>query len=152
MPNAFKFCPVCNSPPSAPNSPSPQQPNPPKQPNPPRNNPNPPQQPNYNPNPPQQPNYNPQYQTGHKDESTTLILSIVLGLIGLPGIGHMYVGKVGKGVGILIGSWFLIVVGVLTMGIGLIIYLILFIWQIFDSRNLCRQYNQYLSQNGRPPW
>jgi len=143
MPKDFKFCPVCGSSPPAPKSPPPQQPN---------YNPNPPQQPNYNPNPPQQPNYNPQYQTGYKDESTTLILSIVLGLIGLPGIGHMYVGKVGSGVGILIGSWILIIVGVVTMGIGLIIYLILFIWQIINSRNLCRQYNLYLSQTGRPPW
>ena len=137
MPKDFKFCPVCGSSPPKP-----------KYSPPPNYNPNPP--PNYNPNPP--PNYNPQYQTGHKDESTTLILSIILGLIGLPGIGHMYVGKVGMGVGILIGSWILIVIGVMTMGFGLIIYLILFIWQIFNSRNLCRQYNQYLSQNGRPPW
>jgi len=64
----------------------------------------------------------------------------------------MYVGKVGKGIGILIGSWILFIIGVLTFGIGLIIYLILFIWQIFNSRNLCREYNNYLSQNGRPPW
>ena len=64
----------------------------------------------------------------------------------------MYVGKVGKGVGILIGSWLLIIVGIATMGIGLIVYFVLFIWQIFDSRNLCRQYNQYLSQYGQPPW
>jgi len=98
MPKDFNFCPVCGSLPPAPKSP-PQpnyNPNPPPQPN---YNPNPPPQPNYNPNPPPQPNYSPQYQTGHKDESTTLILSIILGLIGLPGIGHMYVGKVGKGVG-----------------------------------------------------
>ena len=151
MPKNFKFCPVCGSAPPAPNPP-PQpnyNPNPPPQPN---YNPNPPPQPNYNPNPPPQPNYNPQYQAGYKDENTTLILAIILGFIGLPGIGHMYVGKVGSGVGILIGSWVLIVVGVLTMGIGLIVYLVLFIWQIFDSRKLCRQYNQYLSQNGRPPW
>ena len=133
MGNNFKICPVCNPPQPSPHSP-------------------PQQQPNYNPNPPPQPNYNPQHQTGHKEESTTLILSIALGFIGLPGIGHMYVGKVGKGVGILIGSWILIAIGIATMGIGLIVYLILFIWQIFNSRNLCRQYNQYLSQNGRPPW
>lgn len=138
MPKDFKFCPICGSPPSAPKSAL-------------NYNQNPPPQPNYNQNPPQ-PNYNPQYHAGHKDEGTTLILSIILGLIGLPGIGHMYVGKVGKGVGILIGSWLLIIVGIATMGIGLIVYFVLFIWQIFDSRNLCRQYNQYLSQYGQPPW
>jgi len=155
MGNNFKICPVCNPPQPAPHSPPQQQPNynpnPPQQPN---YNPNPPQQPNYNPNPPQQPNYNPNPQNyaGYKTESTTLILAIVLGIIGLPGIGHMYVGKVGKGVGILIGGMVLLGIGIVTMGIGIIVYLILFIWQIFNSRNLCRQYNQYLSQNGRPPW
>jgi len=88
----------------------------------------------------------------YKNEGTGLILSIVLGLFGLNGIGQIYAGRVGRGIGIMIGSWVLIVVGVLTMGIGLIAYLAIFIWQIFDTKNLCRQYNEFVSQNGRPPW
>ena len=88
----------------------------------------------------------------YKNEGTGLILSIVLGLFCLNGIGQIYAGKVGRGIGIMIGSWVLIVVGVLTMGIGLIAYLAIFIWQIFDTKNLCRQYNEFVSQNGRPPW
>ena len=88
----------------------------------------------------------------YKNEGTGLILSIVLGLFCLNGIGQIYAGKVGRGIGIMIGSWVLIVVGVLTMGIGLIAYLAIFIWQIFDTKNLCREYNEFVSQNGRPPW
>ena len=88
----------------------------------------------------------------YKNEGTGLILSIVLGLFCLNGIGQIYAGKVGRGIGIMIGSWVLIVVGVLTFGIGLIAYLAIFIWQIVDTKNLCREFNEYVSQNGRPPW
>ena len=88
----------------------------------------------------------------YKNEGTGLILSIILGLFTICGIGQIYAGKVGKGIGILILGWVLIVVGVLTMGIGLIAYLAIFIWQIFDTKKLCREYNEYFSQNGRPPW
>ena len=88
----------------------------------------------------------------YKNEGTGLILSIVLGLFCLNGIGQIYAGKVGRGIGIMIGSWVLIVVGVLTLGIGLIAYLAIFIWQIFDTKKLCREYNEFFSLNGRPPW
>ena len=90
--------------------------------------------------------------TQYKNEGTGLILSIVLGLFCLNGIGQIYAGKVGRGIGIMIGSWVLIVVGVLTFGIGLIAYLAIFIWQIFDTKKLCREYNEFFSLNGRPPW
>lgn len=95
-----------------------------------------------------------------KSESITLLLSILLGLFGLQGVGHLYVGKIGKGIGILIGSIILAVVAIILIatGIGaivgiplLIVYLIMFIWQIIDSRNLCREYNRYLEQHQRPP-
>ena len=135
MPNDFQFCPVCGSPPS---------------PHPPQQNQPPPVQ-NYYQN-----NY---YQNvvGLKSEGTTLILSILLGLVTIQGIGHMYVGKIGKGVVILIVGLVLGVTGWATIWIGvgaifLIGNFILFIWQIIDSRNLCRQYNDYLSKNGKPPW
>ena len=88
----------------------------------------------------------------YKNEGTALVLSIVLGLLGLCGIGQIYAGKVGRGIGIMIGSWVLIAVGIMTMGIGLIAYLAIFIWQIFDTKNLCKEYNEFVSLNGRPPW
>lgn len=97
--------------------------------------------------------YNPEF----KSEGTTLVLSIVLGILGIAGVGHMYIGQVGKGVGILIGGLILLIIGFTTLmfGVGaifLIIYLVLFIWQIIDSRKLCFYYNGYLSSNGQRPW
>ena len=97
--------------------------------------------------------YNPLQGAMHKSSGTALLLSILLGLlIGCCGVGHLYLGKVGPGIGMLIGGWLLIVVGVLTMGIGLIAYLAMFIYSIVDASKQCRIYNEYVNQNGRPPW
>ncbi len=46
-----------------------------------------------------------------KSEGTTLVLSIVLVIFGIAGVGHMYIGQVGKGVGILIGGIILLAIG-----------------------------------------
>jgi predicted RNA-binding Zn-ribbon protein involved in translation (DUF1610 family)/TM2 domain-containing membrane protein YozV len=95
-----------------------------------------------------------------KSESVTLLLSILLGLFGIQGVGHMYVGKIGKGVVILIGSLVLLVISIaLTVtGIGaiigiplIIVYIVMFIWQIIDARKLCQQYNDHLEKHGSPP-
>ena len=93
---------------------------------------------------------------GWKSDSTTLLLAIILGLFGLSGIGHLYLGMIGRGVGILIGGLVLIILGFATIMIGvgivfLIAYIPLFIWQIIDSRKLCRQYNDYYEKYGKEP-
>lgn len=126
----FKFCPVCGNPPPPP---SPAQQNPPPQPNVYYQN-------NYYQN-------NPPISVDQKSEALAIVLSVLIA-----GVGQMYLGKVGRGVGILIGLIILAVIGIVTLGIGYILGIILFIWQIIDAYNLCRQYNRYLLQNGRPPW
>ena len=93
---------------------------------------------------------------GWKSDSTTLLLAIILGLFGLSGIGHLYLGMIGRGVGILIAGIVLWVVGVATImfGVGVVLiigYLVLFIWQIIDSRRLCREYNDYYEDYGQEP-
>lgn len=108
---------------------------------------------------PQQPS-SPEYRgrpLEWKSEGVTLVLSIVLGLIGLQGTGHIYVGQVGKGIAILIISLILFGVGIATVyfGVGvvlLIIYFIIFIWQILDSRSRCMEFNDYLEKHGKRPW
>jgi len=114
----------------------------------------------------------------YKSEGTTLVLSIVVGLLGFLGVGHLYVGRVRRGVIILIIgllSWTALfipmvmlgmlaeleedtfdpeavmgmLVGFMMVGIGV---LVLFIWQIFNSRKLCREYNEYLERHEKPPW
>jgi len=96
-----------------------------------------------------------------KSESTTLILSIILGLLGIQGVGHLYIGKIGKGIAYLIGSLVVLIIGIslVATGVGaivggplLIVYFIMFIFQILDSRKLCRYYNDYLEEHNERPW
>jgi TM2 domain-containing membrane protein YozV len=87
-----------------------------------------------------------------KNSGTALILSIILGLFSFCGIGQLYVGRVGRGVAILIVGWVLLAIGVVTMGIGLLLYLGFFIWQAYDTNELCKKYNHMLSTSGQPPW
>jgi len=117
----------------------------------------------------------------YKSEGITLVLSIVLGLMGLMGIGHIYVGKVKRGIAILVGGIMIWVVVFIPIGflsvleesqemsemdmmaqmfgpmfaaliIGAIAGFVLFIWQILNARSLCRDYNLYCEKKGEPPW
>jgi hypothetical protein len=102
--------------------------------------------------------YNPLQGAMLKSSGTTLLLSILLGLlIGCCGVGHLYLGKIGPGIGMLIGGWVLLIIGAFTfmfgVGIALIIgYFILFIYSIIDSNKQCKIYNEFVNQNGRAPW
>ena len=113
-----------------------------------------------------------------KSEGTTMVLSIIVGLMGIMGIGHIYLGKTKRGVIILIIgilSWSLLFVPtILLLGseipmdeytlekrltdmtiiivIGVIGVIALFIWQIIDARRLCKKYNKYLLDNEQSPW
>lgn len=119
------------------------------------------------------------FQLSHaKSEGTTLVLSIVVGLMGIMGIGHLYLGKTKRGIIILavgIFSWSLFFVPtMLLLGsdipmdeytlekrisdmtsiieITVMGVIALFIWQIIDARRLCKKYNKYLLDNEEPPW
>jgi len=106
-----------------------------------------------------------------KSEDVTLVLSVVLGLISLQGIGHIYIGKIARGAGILSLSlllftiWISYVAGIITknsipsfasfyfLPVVAAGYLGLYVFQILDSRKLCATYNEYISEQGkRPPW
>jgi TM2 domain-containing membrane protein YozV len=104
----------------------------------------PPQQPYPGaPYPPQQPydySYPPQKSPG---------VAAILALL-IPGVGHIYDGKIAEGIIILVLS---IVLGVLWwLIIPAIILFVLWIWQIFDAYNKANRYNQSMQQTGRAPW
>jgi len=87
-----------------------------------------------------------------KSEGTTLILTIILGIFGFGGIGHIYLGNITRGITILIVGVILLIVSIFTFGIGLIILIPFAIWVVFDARKQCRYYNQYVEQTGKTPW
>ena len=93
-----------------------------------------------------------QRPTEWKSMGITIVLTVVLGLFGLGGIGHIYLGKIIKGIVILIVGIILLVVAIVTMGIGLIVLIPFAIWVVYDSWKLCKYYNSYLEETGRPPW
>ena len=109
-----------------------------------------------NPNPNR--GYPPQQQGGlYKNKTTALILAIVLGFLGIEGIGQIYVGKVTKGVVILISCFALWIIGYATIaffiGIAFLVAgFIVFIWSILDTNKLVDQYNDFVTKNGRAPW
>lgn len=132
MSTNFKFCPVCGNPSPPPSTPPAQS------------------YPSAQPNVYYQSNYyqnNPPILVDQKSEALAIVLSFLIA-----GVGQMYLGKVGRGVGILFGVIILAVMGIVTVGIGYILAIILVIWQIIDAYNLCKKYNHYLLQNGTPPW
>lgn len=86
----------------------------------------------------------------------------------IPGLGHIYLGKITEGIVYLIlgvaiwsvGGIVVIIVGIATWGLGIlvgiavltIIYLVFWIWQIYDAYNKANQFNAALQQTGRAPW
>ncbi len=98
----------------------------------------------------QQPYYpNPYYTLPVKNDGIAIILAFLI-----PGLGHIYIGRVGEGALYLVIS---IILGIVALAliwliIPLILPFIFWIWQIVDVHNKTNQYNSILSQTGRAPW
>src|SRR5579862_6316279 len=81
-------------------------------------------------------------------------LALSLGFIGLWGIGHLYVGKIARGIGLLFAGlvigglfWFSVVLTVILVGyVGVALFGLFFVggwlWQTFDAYNSAREYNE----------
>ena len=112
----------------------------------------------------------------YKSQRKTLFLSVMVGLLGVMGVGHIYLGRLRRGIIILIIvplsltvifiSYTMLglvkpqedvmvavirVLGGITL-VVVIVFLVLFIWQTLNSSKLCKEYNKHLKQTGRPPW
>lgn len=111
-----------------------------------------------------------------KNPGVAAVLALVVGALLFWGVGHIYVGKVMRGIGIMILGWifeglFLLsflgpLLGLAMIGFGLggfamgILGLVLFgvislvgwIWQTFDAYSLAKQYNEYVRTHGVEPW
>jgi TM2 domain-containing membrane protein YozV len=101
-----------------------------------------------------------------KDPNIALILALIPGLFGFLGIGHLYIGRIVRGIillfsGFIIGPLIVALAFLLTMDpvvlivVGIfwiIIWLILLIWQTMDAYQLAKTYNHILRMRGSPPW
>ena len=87
-----------------------------------------------------------------KSMGVTMVLTVVLGIVGLGGIGHLYLGKIIKGIVLCIVGIILLVVTFMTVFIALIVLIPFALFVIYDAYRLCKRYNNELEQTGRPPW
>jgi TM2 domain-containing membrane protein YozV len=76
------------------------------------------------------------------------------------GAGHLYLGRMGRGIVILFCGTFtgiLFYAAMITayFSIGIIfgiVRVLLWIWQIYDAHRLTARYNDALESTGKPPW
>ncbi len=123
----------------------------------------------------------PPAQAGLETKNTGLaaVLALIFGIFGLWGVGHIYVGKIGRGLALLILGiileWvlgFFVFFGMMLGGMygmhryglptllggfaGLIVWILvtlaIFIWQIYDAYNLAKHYNEHVQRYRRAPW
>ena len=86
-----------------------------------------------------------------KNVGSAIALALIAGILGFNGIGHLYIGKIGKGIVILIIGWIILGITFLFIPFGLI-YLIFWIWQAYDVNNKAKYYNDFILRNGKTPW
>jgi hypothetical protein len=121
-------------------------------------------------------------QLPYKSPGTAALIAFIGGIFVLLGLGHIFVGKIGKGFGILVSGIIMYVLfvimavslpGMLLLGLvesssgdagsgGMIFiimfilgiaYLVFWIWQIFNARKLAKKFNELVRTNGgKEPW
>lgn len=105
-----------------------------------------------------------------KNNGLAFLIAIIAGVFGFCGIGHIYIGKVLRGVLIMFIGWIPFGIGILVFlaefisqndpmiqGLDLsmifgIVYVILWIIQALDANRLAKKYNKYLMTNNKPLW
>ena len=95
-----------------------------------------------------------------KNPGTAVLIALIAGIFGFQGIGHLYLGKVAYGIGLLLIGWTIGIFAVLSLiggGISMAVFLgivsfAFWIWQAHNANKLARYYNEYLIQNGAIPW
>ncbi|MGD9673754.1 MAG: hypothetical protein AB7U98_09785 [Candidatus Nitrosocosmicus sp.] len=86
-----------------------------------------------------------------KNPGTAIIIALIAGILGFNGIGHMYIGKIGKGIILLIVGWIILALTILFIPVG-IIYIIFWLWQAYDVNSKAKYYNNFILNNGKTPW
>jgi TM2 domain-containing membrane protein YozV len=91
-------------------------------------------------------------QLPYKSPGTAALIAFIGGIFGLPGIGHIYKGKLGKGIGILILGLFLYAMMIASIFGFSPMTFIFVIWQIFSARGQAREFNKLVKESGKEPW
>lgn len=104
------------------------------------------------------------YGVSRKNPWIAAGLSFVLGFFGIWGMGQIYAGRVGRGIGffligLLLGAlfWFSVILTVILIGyVGMVLFGILFVggwlWQTVDAYSSAQEYNELKGQPVRAQW
>ncbi len=87
---------------------------------------------------------------GTKNPGVAAILSLFI-----PGLGQIYAGRIGRGLlmlFIVIPLSVLLALFFFWLLLPLLLPLAVWIWNIFDASNICKDYNRRLIETGNPPW
>ena len=121
-------------------------------------------------------------QLPYKSPGTAALIAFIGGIFALLGLGHIFVGKIGKGFGILVSGiiiYVLFVIMAISLPVMLLLglfesstgdagsggiifiimfilgiaYLVLWLWQIFNAKKLAKKFNELVRTNGgKEPW
>lgn len=86
----------------------------------------------------------PRITVSTKNEGLAAVLSVVW-----PGLGQIYVGRISRGIGIMVGGALLLIISWILLWIPQLLFTI---WNIYDAYNHAKKYNQELTRTGIPPW
>lgn len=86
-----------------------------------------------------------------KNSGTAIVIALIVGILGFNGIGHMYIGKIGRGIFLLIVGWLILALTFVFIPFG-IIYIVFWLWQVYDVNVKTKYYNDYIMSNGKSPW
>ncbi|VFJ12785.1 zinc-ribbon domain-containing protein [Candidatus Nitrosocosmicus franklandus] len=86
-----------------------------------------------------------------KSTGAAVVIALIAGILGFNGIGHMYIGKIGRGIILLVIGWIILVLTFVFLPFG-IIYIIFWLWQVYDVNQKAKYYNEFIINNGKTPW
>ena len=69
----------------------------------------------------------------------------------IPGLGQLYLGRIGRGIVLVIAYGIFWIISILTIVFGIVL-LIFWIWAIYDANNATRYYCNYVQRTGQAPW
>jgi len=87
---------------------------------------------------------------GTKNPGVAAVLSLFI-----PGLGQIYSGRIGRGLLMLfvvVPLSAILALFFFWLLIPLLLPLAVWIWNIFDANNICKEYNRRLMETGNPPW
>lgn len=95
-----------------------------------------------------------------KSPRIALALGLGAGFFAFHGMGHIYLGKVSRGLGLLLVGWILyptmLFFGILLLYVAFpfvfLVIIAFWFYQSADAFNKAKYYNDYVATNGKNPW